>query len=88
MITTRHASLRLGGVAAEQHGHYHQTGAVRRSHQKRPDGQVSETYLHTNPSRAPTGIHQAREISTVLPHFLLELFTGHSEIGDTFYFGI
>jgi hypothetical protein len=26
--------------------------------------------------------------STVFPHFLLELFTGHSEIGDTFYFGI
>ena len=39
------------GAAAQQHREQHQTGAVRRGHQERPECQVSEAHLHANPTR-------------------------------------
>ena len=55
-----HSALRFDRAAAQQHRHHHQTGAVRRGHQKRPDGQVAEAHLHTDPARVPMP-HQAED---------------------------
>src|ERR1700751_5827192 len=50
VIVGGHSGLCFDGVAAEEDRHDHQAGAVSSSHQKRPEGQVSEAYSHADPS--------------------------------------
>src|SRR5271155_3192760 len=45
VIMARNSALCFNSVTAQQHWPHHQTGTVRRGHQKRPEGQVSEAYL-------------------------------------------
>jgi hypothetical protein len=49
-IVTCHLS-RFDRAVAQQHRQNHQPCTVRRGHQKRPGGQVSQAYLHADPPR-------------------------------------